>query len=112
MTTAPRHSQHADVDGGDAAPPVDATELHGWTHYSGSDLAARAFVGTVREASGFAIRVEGVQRANGTIRRHVSIDTSEVRPDRLTGHVVLEVEAVRQLVAMLRDAADEIERLR
>ncbi|BDB44565.1 hypothetical protein [Mycobacterium kiyosense] len=93
-------------------PPADATTVHGWTRRPSSDLPGRAFVGTVREAAGFAIAVQGAQRSNGTATRYVSIDVSGARPDAFTGCVALDVEAVRQLAAMLRDAADEVDRLR
>ena len=86
--------------------PFDATVLGEWTAGTATaDLAVREFVGTVREASGFTISVLGAQRENGTTLRRVTIE-----PPDASG--LLEAEAVRQLSAMLRDAADEIDRLR
>lgn len=85
-------------------PPRDATELYEWEHHNG--LATREFVGTVRDAAGFTIRVEGIQRDNGTAARRISIEPGEHRPG------LLETEAARQLAAAVIAATNEIDILR
>lgn len=84
----------------DVPAPPDATEVSDWS--SGDDLALRSFAGTVREAVGFAVRVKGVQRRNGTSIRWVSVDVD-------SPGAPLAPEAVRQLASALTAAADEIE---
>jgi hypothetical protein len=54
-------------------PPPDATQTHGWLQ-QGIELQTRAFDGTVREAAGFTVRVQGIQRQNGTCRRWLTVE--------------------------------------
>lgn len=82
------------------APP-DATQVFGWAQH-GPDLARRPFTGVVREAAGFAVRIEGIQRENGTCLRRVVLEAPSIET-RLDG------EAVRQLTSALAAAADEID---
>ncbi|WP_292990655.1 hypothetical protein [Mycobacterium sp.] len=84
--------------------PPDADELYDWSQ-SGPELLKRPFTGTVREAAGFMVRVEGVHWENGTCSRRVVVVASSLQTQ-------LELEAVRQLAAALSAAADEIEALR
>lgn len=81
------------------APP-DATEVFGWSQH-GPDLARRPFTGAVREVAGFTVRIEGIQRENGTCQRRVTVRAGSP----LTR---LEPEALRQLASVLIAAADEI----
>ena len=90
----------------DIPAPPDAAELSAWMcPPTGCTLAKRQFTGTVREASGFAVRIAGVQRENRTCHRHVVVEAAALSAR-------LEPEAVHQLAAMLTAAADEIEALR
>ncbi|WP_247600179.1 hypothetical protein [Mycobacterium intracellulare] len=98
MTTTPLLS----VDTLNVAAPPDAAQVHDWIQ-RGNSLPTRAFDGTVREASGFTVRVGGLQRANGTCKRWLTVNT-----ESLLG-LPLEPEAVRQLAAALTAAADELE---
>ena len=84
----------------DIPAPPDATEVFDWTHH-GPDLARRPFTGTVREACGFVVVIEGVQRENRTCSRQVTVEVDSVATR-------LELEAVRQVAAALTAAADEI----
>jgi hypothetical protein len=88
----------------DVPSPPDATKVFSWTQ-QGPDLATRVFCGAVREAAGFAVRVEGFQRENQTCQRWLSVDAG-------TFQTRLEPEAARQLAAALTAAASEIEALR
>jgi hypothetical protein len=92
-----------DVVGPAALPPrpPDATEVLGWTQH-GPDLARRPFTGAVREVAGFTVRIEGIQRENGTCRRRVTVKAG-------SPETRLEPEVVRQLAAALIAAANEIE---
>lgn len=98
MSTAPNTST---IGVANTAPPPDTTELYPWLR-TGDGLAEREFVGTVREAAGFTVSIEGVQRANGSTRRWVVVE--RVRP---AGR--LEPELARQLAAAVSAAAAEIE---
>jgi hypothetical protein len=88
----------------DTPAPPDATELFSWTQ-RGPDLATRVFCGAVREAAGFAVRIEGFQRENRTCHCWLAIVGTTVQTR-------LEPEAARQLAAALTAAASEIEALR
>ncbi|MGB3352595.1 MAG: hypothetical protein WBB00_07460 [Mycobacterium sp.] len=83
-------------------PPADATELFAWESHD-DGLATREFVGAVREAAGFTVRVEGVQRENGTCTRRISIEQTGIRSG------LLETEAARQLAAAIASSAYEID---
>jgi hypothetical protein len=85
----------------DVPAPPDATEVSGWTQH-GPGLARRPFTGTVREAYGFVVRIEGIQRENQTCLRRVVVDAASMSTR-------LNPEAVRQLASALTAAADEIE---
>lgn len=85
----------------DIPAPPDATELFAWTQHS-PDVARRRFTGAVREAGGFAVRIEGVQRQNGRCLRRVTIQAP-------SPETTLDTEAVRQLAGALTAAVDEIE---
>lgn len=84
-----------------SAPP-DAIEVHDWSHV-GDGLPTRVFAGTIREASGFTVRVAGLQRINSTCRRWITVET-----DSLPG-TPLKPQRARQLAAALIAVADEIE---
>lgn len=81
--------------------PADATELFEWQRQAG--LATREFVGTVRDAGGFTIRVEGIQRENGTCVRRISIERGATDPG------LLGTEVARQFAAAVIAAAQEID---
>ena len=82
------------------APP-DATELFAWTQH-GPDLARRPFTGTVREAVGFVVLIEGVQHETRTCLRRMTVEAA-------SSQTRLDPEAVRQLASALAAAVDEIE---
>jgi hypothetical protein len=85
----------------DIAAPPDATEVFDWTQH-GPGLARRPFTGTVREAYGFVVRIEGIQRENGKCLRRVVVDAQSLSTQ-------LCPEAVRQLSSALTAAVDEVE---
>jgi hypothetical protein len=85
------------------APP-DATEVFDSSQH-GPGLARRPFAGTVREAYGFVVRIEGIQRENRACLRQVVVEAA-------SPVTRLDPEAVRQLASALTAAADEIEALR
>ncbi|BBY77001.1 hypothetical protein MPRF_39000 [Mycolicibacterium parafortuitum] len=84
-------------------PPADAFRVFDWEHHDG--LSTREFVGRTREAAGFLVTVEGVQRSNDTCRRWLTIEA----PNR---GELLDPEIARQLTAAINAAADEIDALR
>ncbi|MCZ0732313.1 hypothetical protein [Mycolicibacterium iranicum] len=87
-------------------PPADAREVFEWhRHHDG--LADREFVGSAREAAGFVVRVEGIQRQNGSCTRRISIEPSENPRAYL-----LEAAAADQLAAAITAATAEIAALR
>jgi len=85
----------------DIAAPPDATELLDWSQH-GPGLARRPFTGSVREAAGFVVRIQGLQRENRTCLRRVTVEAASLSTR-------LDPEAVRQLAAALTAAVDEIE---
>jgi hypothetical protein len=85
----------------DIPAPPDATEIFDWTQH-GPDVARRPFTGTVREAYGFSVRIEGIQRENRECLRRVVVDAQSLSTQ-------LCPEAVRQLASALTAAVDEIE---
>lgn len=85
----------------DIPAPPDATDVFAWTQH-GPDLARRPFTGAVREVAGFTVRIEGVQRQNGSCLRRVTVEATSLETR-------LDPEPVRQLAAALMAAADEIE---
>lgn len=85
--------------------PVDATRVFDWGETDAGRRREREFVGTQRQAAGFTVSIEGVQRENGMCRRSVSV----WRPSH---DQRMPVQAARQLAAAIAAAADEIESLR
>jgi hypothetical protein len=78
----------------------ERTDGRGWS---------REFSGTRRQVAGVSVYIDGTQFADGTVERELAIgvdDLSSGPGGRLT------VDEARQLVALIADAADELERLR
>jgi hypothetical protein len=81
--------------------PPDATEVLDWAQH-GPDLARRPFTGTVHEVAGFQVRIEGIQRQNGTCLRRVVVAADSLETQ-------LCPQAVRQVASALVAAVEEIE---
>lgn len=75
--------------------------MFSWAQH-GPDLVRRAFTGAVREAAGFVVRIEGIQRENGRCLRRVTVEAVSLSTR-------LDPEAVRQSASALTAAVDEIE---
>lgn len=84
----------------EVAPPASAVRTFGWQR---DGTWFRDFAGTMRPAGQARVQVFGRQRADGSVRRWITVHTRHLD--------ALDAAAARTLAAALTDAADEIERL-
>jgi hypothetical protein len=85
----------------DVAPPPEDGQHYPWEH-DGDGKWFRFFAGTARELGETSVTITGLQSADGSIERTISIDGSDEGLDASTA---------RQIAAALIEAADELERL-
>ena len=89
------------ADVGVAPPPGDGWHYH-WEH-DGDGKWFRFFTGNTHEVDGgSAVRISGIQYADGTITRSISIDGDTES---------LDAQQARKVAAALLDAADELDQL-
>lgn len=85
----------------DVAPPPEDGEHYHWEH-DGDGKWFRFFAGSTREVGDTTVMINGLQSADGTITRSISIDGDSEG---------LDAARARAIAAAVLDAADELDRL-